>query len=155
MQTFVPFADFAQSAAVLDRARLGKQRLETLQILNVLVGDNPKAGWRNHPAVRMWRGHEPALCAYGLAMCDEWLRRGYRDTIRAKIEAHAAALDGRSAEPPLWLGDEAVHSSHRGRLLRKAEKVVAEGVWYAQFGWTDPPSDDYVWPVPLLSGGAK
>ena len=33
MQTFLPFPDFQQSAAVLDRVRLGKQRVEALQIL--------------------------------------------------------------------------------------------------------------------------
>ncbi|HET9348893.1 MAG TPA: pyrimidine dimer DNA glycosylase/endonuclease V, partial [Arthrobacter sp.] len=31
MQTFLPFPDFQQSAAALDRARLGKQRVEALQ----------------------------------------------------------------------------------------------------------------------------
>ena len=33
MQTFLPYPDFARSAAVLDRQRLGKQRVEVLQIL--------------------------------------------------------------------------------------------------------------------------
>ena len=33
MQTFLPFADFAETAAVLDHRRLGKQRIEVLQIL--------------------------------------------------------------------------------------------------------------------------
>ena len=37
MQTFLPFADFAASAAVLDDRRLGKQRVETLQVLRALV----------------------------------------------------------------------------------------------------------------------
>ena len=34
MQTFLPYADFAQSAKVLDMKRLGKQRVEVLQLLN-------------------------------------------------------------------------------------------------------------------------
>lgn len=33
MQTFLPYPDFARSAACLDRQRLGKQRLEAFQIL--------------------------------------------------------------------------------------------------------------------------
>jgi hypothetical protein len=33
VQTFLPYADFAESARVLDRARLGKQRVEALQVL--------------------------------------------------------------------------------------------------------------------------
>ena len=39
MQTFLPYADFSKSAGVLDRMRLGKQRVETLQILQKLVGE--------------------------------------------------------------------------------------------------------------------
>ncbi len=33
MQTFLPYDSYADSAAVLDRARLGKQRVEAKQIL--------------------------------------------------------------------------------------------------------------------------
>ncbi|HMC68015.1 MAG TPA: pyrimidine dimer DNA glycosylase/endonuclease V, partial [Mycobacteriales bacterium] len=37
MQTFLPYSRFDASAAVLDDLRLGKQRVETLQILRALV----------------------------------------------------------------------------------------------------------------------
>jgi hypothetical protein len=50
MQTFLPYESYARSAAVLDRQRLGKQRVEAMQILRVLAGET--AGWGNHPAVR-------------------------------------------------------------------------------------------------------
>jgi hypothetical protein len=56
MQTFLPFADFADSAASLDPRRLGKQRVEVLQIVRAITW--PKYGWRNHPAANMWRGFE-------------------------------------------------------------------------------------------------
>lgn len=36
MQTFLPYPDFKKSASVLDNKRLGKQRLECLQILRTL-----------------------------------------------------------------------------------------------------------------------
>jgi hypothetical protein len=36
MQTFLRVADFERSAGLLDSARLGKQRVETLQILRAL-----------------------------------------------------------------------------------------------------------------------
>lgn len=39
MQTFLPYADFAQSAASLDMMRLGKQRVETYQILQKLLNE--------------------------------------------------------------------------------------------------------------------
>lgn len=56
MQTFLPYPDFAQSAKVLDRQRLGKQRLEVLDIINALLCI--KQGWKNHPIVKAWRGYE-------------------------------------------------------------------------------------------------
>lgn len=37
MQTFLPYASFAATAAVLDDKRLGKQRVETLQVLQTLL----------------------------------------------------------------------------------------------------------------------
>src|SRR4051812_49794255 len=57
MQTFLPVADFADSARLLDSPRLGKQRVETLQILRAI--ELPDYGWANHPAVLMWRGRAP------------------------------------------------------------------------------------------------
>ena len=38
MQTFLPHPNFAASAHVLDRQRLGKQRVENLQIMSALLG---------------------------------------------------------------------------------------------------------------------
>ena len=58
MQTFLPVADFEDGARLLDSPRLGKQRVETLQILRAL--ELPDYGWASHPAVRMWRGRTPA-----------------------------------------------------------------------------------------------
>lgn len=48
MQTFLPYPSFAESARVLDRQRLGKQRVEVLQLLRALTGQTK--GWANHPA---------------------------------------------------------------------------------------------------------
>jgi hypothetical protein len=61
MQTFLPYKDFKKSAKVLDNKRLGKQRVEAFQILNILLGRTKTKGWRNHPAVLMWKGHSNAL----------------------------------------------------------------------------------------------
>jgi len=92
MQTFLPLEDFTASAQSLDRQRLGKQRVECLQILNAL--SNPGYGWQNHPAVTMWRGAELSLAKYGVAICDEWLRRGYKDTCKAKILSFRDRFEG-------------------------------------------------------------
>src|SRR5690606_11138493 len=52
MQTFLPYEDFAATAQVLDQRRLGKQRVEALQVLRGLT--RPGYGWRHRPAVSMW-----------------------------------------------------------------------------------------------------
>lgn len=136
MQTFLPYPDFADSAAVLDDVRLGKQRVEAYQILRSLL--EITQGWRHHPAVRMWRGHTNALVDYGLAMCVEWTARGRADTVHDKLLE--LRRRGRALRPA-WLGDEAFHASHRSNLLRKDPE------WYGRFGWLEPPDLPYVWPV--------
>jgi hypothetical protein len=83
MQTFLPYSDFEKTARSLDRMRLGKQRVETFQILKALRDESN--GWRNHPATRMWDGYEDALAVYGIAICQEWIGRGYKDTMLNSI----------------------------------------------------------------------
>ncbi len=141
MQTFLPYASFPASAAVLDRQRLGKQRVENLQILKALT--TPSYGWQNHPAVRMWRGFESALVEYQAAICTEWHHvRGYKDTCMSKTYALIRTTDIDECNTyPSWLGDSDFHRSHRSNLLRKDEE------WYRQFGWSEPTDLDYVWPV--------
>ena len=94
MQTFLPVADFAESARLLDSPRLGKQRVETLQILRAL--ELPDYGWANHPAVRMWRGRTPALVAYGAGdgagLAGARLRRHHRAPDRASSPPRSPAL---------------------------------------------------------------
>lgn len=138
MQTFIPYADFVQSAQVLDRQRLGKQRVETLQILNALAGLSK--GWVNHPATRMWRGYERALIDYGVTVCEEWIDRGYQDTCTKKIKSLAPNFS-RKLVMPHWWGDQAIHDSHKSRLLQK------DYTWYSQFNWSVPLNLDYVWAV--------
>ena len=119
MQTFLPYADFHKSARVLDRQRLGKQRVECLQILRTLYGVTD--GWRNHPAVKMWRGYETALLNYGFAITGEWVARGYRDTCHEKMMC-LFLTHGEARWPvvkPPWLCDPRFHESHRSNLLRK------------------------------------
>jgi len=54
MQTFLPQISFKESAECLDNRRLGKQRVEAMQIMKALL--LPEYGWKNHPAVKMWKG---------------------------------------------------------------------------------------------------
>lgn len=142
MQTFLPYPDFAQSAACLDNRRLGKQRVEAKQIYLALT--QPGYGWQNHPAVRMWRGCDALLATYGMTICLAWRERGFKDTLLyffSPIHARGSVLD---PKPP-WLGSDTFHASHRSNLLRK------DPIWYGRFGWTEPPDLPYVWPTPSPS----
>lgn len=139
MQTFLPYSDFKTSAQCLDRQRLGKQRVEALQILRTLTGVSK--GWTNHPAAKMWSGHVVALGLYGLVMCQEWVRRGYKDTCIEKIQEIVTPYNYGPATYPTWLGNEDFHLSHRSNLVRKLPE---------HYGplWPDVPNDlPYIWPV--------
>jgi Pyrimidine dimer DNA glycosylase len=149
MQTFLPYPDFAASAEVLDDRRLGKQRVEALQILRALTRE--RYGWKHHPAVRMWAGHEDALVCYAMEICAEWVHRGYADTCAASICADLAVAElpaprsqaelAAAGRLPPWLGDERLHRSHRAALVRKDPE-------YYQ-GRFDGVEDDvpYFWPM--------
>lgn len=142
MQTFLPLPCFYASAECLDRARLGKQRVEALQILNCHIGTN-SSGWRNHPAVRMWRGHLQALASYGLVICNTWRARGYFDSGADIFNNYLLTCPEWSDDMlPPWFGNEAFHSAHRAALLAK------DPAHYSQFGWSEVPGIEYVWPVP-------
>jgi len=133
MQTFLPYPDFVKSAKVLDYRRLGKQRVEAQQILNVLQGTTD--AWKNHPAVKMWRGYENALIVYRNTMIEEWMNRGYNNTMLIlPIYSDEIVM-------PKWFGDKAFHAAHRSSLLRK------DPVFYGQYKWTESSDLEYVWPV--------
>lgn len=132
MQTFLPYPDFRRSAEVLDRQRLGKQRVEAFQILSCIYLKR-ETGWSNHPATKMWRGYEPALEEYLSVMIGEWERRGYKNTIRRQPPTFAF-------EMPWWFGDEMFHKSHRQNLTRKMPEH------YGKF-WKEQPLSGYWWPV--------
>lgn len=150
MQTFLPYPDFAATATVLDARRLGKQRVEVLQILRGLTV--PGYGWRHHPAVKMWAGYEEALVRYGLEICQVWSARGYADTCAASLTTELASRCGVSPvrrqpelaaarELPPWLGDPALHLSHQAALLRKDPQHYGP-----RFGVV-PHDLPYVWPA--------
>lgn len=176
MQTFLPYPNLQQSASVLDRFRLGKQRVETLQIMTALLSNiQPESRWRNHPAVLMWRGHEPALLFYQRAVVKEWTSRGYKDTcltktadvlerwaphlfsepldapLRELIRNRYASIPWSERQPlrPPWYGSDDFHAAHRSNLLRKDQ------THYRQFGWTEPLDLEYVWPVRRVDNVVK
>jgi len=146
MQTFLPYADFDRTATVLDGRRLGKQRVEVLQICNALHKE--RGGWVNHPVTRMWRGYEPALVAYGLAIVREWTAQGKADTVGEKLLPHLHGEPERTQNEledlgmlPAWLGREDIHLAYRSALVRKDPDL------YRPL-FPDVVADlEYVWPV--------
>jgi hypothetical protein len=133
MQTFLPYKDFEKSAEVLDNKRLNKQILEGYQILNVLNNDDPKAGWRNHPAVKMWRGYEGQLWLYIMSMIAEADVRGIKtDTNLANLKALKARTGGSwGYTMPAWYQDadmmNRVTATHKANLYKK------DSIYYCDF----------------------
>lgn len=132
MQTFLPYPDFQKSVQCLDYRRLGKQRVEAMQILNILLSNKKTGGWVNHPAVKMWAGYEEALCMYMNTCIEQWIKRGYKNTMQFVIMPD-------EIEYPSWLGNSEFHASHRSNLLRKDYEH------YSKFRWSEPLDLPYIW----------
>ena len=132
MQTFLPYPSFRKTFKTLDYRRLGKQRVEAKQILNVLLGRTETKGWRNHPITRMWEGYEPALQLYHNMCIEEWVNRGYNNNMELEDIIEPIIY-------PHWLGNKSFLSSHRANLLRKDLE------YYSRFDWTENPINPYSW----------
>ena len=133
MQTFLPFSNFLETAKCLDYRRLGKQRVEAKQIINTLAG--VKTSWEHHPAIKMWRGYTEALKLYCNFMIDEWVNRGYNNTMQFyHINIYKLSY-------PNWLGNIDFHKSHQSNLVRKDSK------YYRAYFPNIPDDLPYVWPI--------
>lgn len=148
MQTFAPEGIHIDDGfRKLDYRRLGKQRVEAWQILNVLRGvdneGNPKnhKGWVHHPATLMWDGHIAALALYGMRCCNEWKNRGYNDSMLPRFTAvfEQFVRWGDNPHMPAFLND--IMESHRSNLIRKDPNH------YRPFWPEVPDTLEYVWPV--------
>lgn len=132
MQTFLPYPDFEKSAKVLDYKRLGKQRVEAMQVYNIVSGKRTMGGWINHPTVKMWKNYPDALALYHNYCIKEWIKRGYNNTMKIIDIPENIVM-------PRWLGDERLHSSHRSNLLRK------DSEYYGKYNWTETAGIPYFW----------
>jgi hypothetical protein len=147
MQTFLPLASFEKSLACLDYKRLGKQRVEAMQILKVLRGEakptkTGRIAWSNHPAVLMWKDYEEALALYMNTAIRLWVARGYKNNMSlAKIVERI--------EIPPWFGCKHFHASHRANLLRKDYE------FYSRYGWSENPETPYFWPISHVEAETK
>lgn len=163
MQTFLPFPDILKSIRSLDYRRLGKQRVEAMQLLQALrdpwalgssdyysivyepvravVGKYIKhSRWINHPCTKMWLGYEDALGYYMNECIKEWISRGYKNTMKLRPTPEKYDL-------PCWWGSDYLHFTHRTMLSSK------EPDFYSSQGFETPARDLgvgepmlYLWP---------
>ena len=132
MQTFLPYKSFRESLKTLDWRRLGKQRVEAYQVLNVLLGRTTTKGWVNHPITKMWKGYENALKQYLNECIEEGGSRGYNNNMSHEV------IEG-DIKYPHWLGNDLFHSSHRANLLRK------DNEYYSKFMGNEDSTNPYAW----------
>lgn len=157
---------------VLDRARLGKQRVECSQILSALegrsvMGEPPgeqRSGWASHPAVKMWAGHVPALALYMSCMIMEWQRRGYQNNMTypyhlCRVDGpekgqvwHGLTLDRRlpnteSLPDPADVVMPPWLGDEELHASHRSRLLMKDPEWYGDLGWAEEPRREYVWPV--------
>jgi hypothetical protein len=145
VQTFMPMISYRASADALDNVRQNNQINECKAIFMTLAGLSD--AWSNHPATRMWKGHELALLAYGGTVA-----AAYRDRKGLAYEKrqawffemskeHKSKFSARSVLVPPWVGDLNFHRSHRSSLLSKDPE------YYGDKGWGDIPDRmPLLWP---------
>ena len=132
MQTFLSEPTIVECAQALDSKRLNKQILEAYQILNVLSKNSPTGGWKNHPAVLMWKGHEYSLRTYARTMIEEARKRGIKVD---KNEDNINNLENRfshtwGTDMPEWFTSNTfkrIMVTHRANLYRK------DPIYYAHY----------------------
>jgi len=137
MQTFLPYSDIKLSLKCLDDKRLGKQRVEAYQIISAITG-RPKLdgstykGWVNHPCTIMWRNNLNLLKYYLNCCIDEWVNRGFNNTMEKEIITDELIY-------PSWFGNSEFHNSHKSNLLRKNYE------FYCKFNWDVTSEEPYIW----------
>jgi len=142
VNTFVVSTDLRICVKSLDYRRLGKQRVEAYQIWKILMKLPNKNGststaWRNHPAVKMWEGYTCFLAKYCNACIDEWITRGYKNTMEKLPHCSSPC-------PPWWWGREDVIKSHQASLNRKNPSFYSFEVSQDEY-------PKYVWPTRLIT----
>lgn len=153
MQTFLCEPTFNLSLAHLDYKRLGKQRVEAYQIL-LALGDKwawsvykgnktpDTYGWKNHPAVKMWKNKELALKFYYNETIFQWTDRGYKNNMPL-FERYGSPDYMPKFIAVDWYNEQFI-TSHRCKLLQKDYN------FYSQYNWSVPDNwqeINYIWPV--------
>ena len=172
MQTFLPYPSFEQSARVLDNRRLGKQRVECLQILQALACGPYQKCENSLP----WTHKTWVKCQKEEFQTKRQIHTKYRNT---PWYNHPAVKMWRGYELALanygfsicdaWI-QRGFKDTCLGKITQQFDLRLAfmcppwlgneafhashrsnllrkDPTWYSQFGWTEPNDLPYVWPV--------
>lgn len=112
VNTFIVSDDYETTAKLLDYKRLGKQRVEAMQLINILE-NKTTTGWKNHPATKMWIGNVNELKKYTNAMITEWTDRGYKNTMKLYDTSNE------DTSTPWFVLWKPLQYSHMASLVRK------------------------------------
>lgn len=140
MQTFITSFNQTETARSLDNKRLGKQRVEAIQIAECLLIKESR--WKNHPAVKMWKGYEKYLIEIYLDnILLEWNDRGYHnDKCLFHFQLLLHIVSKFKLNVPSWLNEEFI-ISHKSNLIRK------NPAYYRPIFGNIPDNLPYIWPV--------
>lgn len=142
VNTFLLLADFIESAKLLDDARLFKQAVEALQIINMLLGKTSGGAFANHPAKIQWEGYLDALKAYYNAHLNEVYRRKCRATTMKFM------VIVRGYKVPWFVNCTLFHNTHRASLFYKNPHYYSKLVFPEEF-----KQHGYFWPSHLEKKG--
>ena len=157
---------FRASLAVLDNRRIGKQRVEALQLIKAIelrakakqYDPNDIAayfkdkglrrpGWISHVCTLMWEDHLEALKLYMNCAIKEWCTRKNKDGRPTKNTMKLVHVDtSKITRLPPFIGDDEFHAVHRSNLIYK------DAEYYGQALWTEEPCTGYIW---ILSKGER
>lgn len=133
--TFIVIGDFILNAQILDFIRLGKQRVEAKQIIDIILSKITSGAWVNHPAVHQWRNFVDALKYYTNCIILEFIKRGGKNTMTLYDLPETIQM-------PWWVSWNRLYQSQRAMLYRK------DPFYYHDKFTIEPDylSYGYIWP---------
>lgn len=165
---FIIKPDIYETARMLDNKRLGKQRVEAKQIIEILEDYDSgnlesKKAWVNHPATKSWIGFTNHLKVYFNIIVREWINRGFvnnmslYDIDETPYNIVPCNFDGKTATYdvskfdsfsfPFWISFPPFYMSHQAALCRKDPKYYKSLLCsklnpYLEFGYLWPSNVD-------------
>lgn len=148
VNTFVVADTPEECARLLDKLRLGKQRVEGMQIIDVLTSlENgikvKNNAYVNHTATKMWSGYIPALKYYVNCMIREWIKRGCVNTMTIYDDEEVSDV------MPWWFKTKYLQMSHQMALLKKEYEYYESIFTFTVYEMRDYFLRGYVWPSKL------